>query len=134
MIETAVQGAPDTDALNDPVGKDIRQSALKRVGKALEHVRMTIKQIGSDIYNQVHPSPALPQLKGDFDECAKEVSKFLDTCLDNFEKDENGTKQGSSAAHKFGKGMKKIVVHIAPFAKFLVKLGKQDGLVICLLF
>jgi hypothetical protein len=134
-IETAVENLPRAD---DPAVTDLRHRALKRVGKALERVRDAIKEFGSDIYDQLHPSPELPKLEGDFDECAERVRLYLDECLSGLEKNEEGTeekgksstKQNFSTARKFGKAMQKIVVHIIPVVKFLVKLGKEDGLVI----
>ena len=138
MIGTAVTELSNADSTTDDSTADARQSALKRVERALERVRASLKEFFSDVYDELHPSPTLPKVEGDFDECTKEVSHFLDTCLCNFTEGQteinqkgggNENIQDSSTAHKFGKGVKKIVLHVAPFAKFLVEVGKSDGLV-----
>lgn len=132
-IETAAKDLAEAD-LTDDSDKAIHQSALKRMKKSSRLTFALIKSVGVGVYNQLHPSPELPLIAADFDskdekafdDYMQQVTAFLNHRLDELDKAANAKKeadQNMSNVRKFGKGMKKIALHIAPAVKFVADSG-----------
>jgi hypothetical protein len=102
--------------------------------KSLKLVVAVIEAVRVDICEQWDPSIDVPKIGQDFDPTdyaqfesyTKNVAAFLDSCLAERKKTENASEQDTGTLHKFGKGMKKIALHIAPLVKFGIQLGKDN--------
>jgi hypothetical protein len=136
-IQIAAIDLAETNSAVDVKEDQIRMNSLNRMRKSLALALAVIKGVGTHIYNQWHPSPNVPVMDDHFDPTdegqlenyMKQVSDFLNGLVSNLDLTSKAADQKNGNAYKLGKGVEKIALHLAPFVKLLVKLGKQDGLV-----
>jgi hypothetical protein len=134
-IELAARELADADSTIEIGEEQIRVLALKRMRKTLNLTLAVIKAVAADIYAQWRPSPELPETGKDFDptdeaqleDYMKQVNNFLNGLISDRDSVKSSDEAGT--VQKLGKGIKKIALHVAPFVKLMIKLGKQEGLV-----
>jgi len=135
-IEVAADGVANATSTDDVADEHIREHALKRMAKSLTLTLAIIKGVGADLYSQWNPSPTIPMIEEDFDPTddaqlenyMSRVNDFLNGIVSDLDVTQN-PEEASTMIYKLGKGIKKISLHIAPFAKLLIKLGNDSGLV-----
>jgi len=141
LIESINVAANDLVDANSTVHVEedhIRTHALKRMGKSLALALAVIKGVGAHIYNQWHPLPIVPVMDDDFDPAdevqlqnyMKRVGDYLNGLVSDLDSATRAADEETGTVYKLGKGIKKVALHIAPFVKLLIKLGKQEGSVI----
>jgi hypothetical protein len=137
-IENAVDDLGDIETTDNTDEQHVHTRALIRMKKSLTLARCVIKGIAANIYKQWNPSPDLPVMEDDFDSTNEkdieiymnEVTEFLNNLVGDLATTKSdATDQKSKVIYKLGNGIKNIALHVAPFVKTIVKMGKQDGLV-----
>jgi hypothetical protein len=58
------------------------------------------------------------------------VGDYLNGLVSDLDSAKRAADEETGTVYKLGKGIKKVALHIAPFMKLLIKLGKQEGSVI----
>jgi hypothetical protein len=135
-IELATRELTDADSTIDIGEEQIRVHALKRMRQSLNLMLAVIKAVAADIYAQWHPSPELPKTGKEFDptneaqleDYMKQVNNFLNGLISD--RDSAKSSDEAGMIQKLGKGIQKIALHVAPFVKWMIRLGKQEGVVI----
>ena len=134
-IQIAAINLAETNSDVDMKEDQTRTSALKRMVKSLSLALAVINAVGAHIYNQWHPSPNVPVMDDHFDPTdegrlenyMKQVNDFLNGLVSDHDLAKSAADQEPGTVHKLGTGIKKIALHLAPFMKLLIKLGKAGS-------